>query len=365
MNSVRRLCVVVASAFTVTAVVPLLRAQEYEPTTAAGAFSDAELTVLKPIDAAIARFDALLATVKDVHEKAAVKNFLDALKDRRHQLRPGFDSSISDNLRLDVEIEYQRLVAWLAPIKPTRANRRDITIPLPQVAAVMPAKTTALTAAETKEGWQSLFDGQSLWGWRGYLRKDLPRLPYGWEVKDGVLHAIAADKKAGLKWEDLRKGELITERQFTDYELAWEWKVAKGANSGLKYLVTEKRANAPGPEFQMTDDLTIAQEHPDHDRLHDTAGFYGIIAPAKDIPLKPAGEWNTSRIVVRGKHVEHWHNGKKVMSTDLGSAEVKAGVAKSKFKDEPGFGEKIPGHIMLTYHGDEAWIRSIKIRELK
>lgn len=363
MNPVR-LSLVVVSVLATAASQPLLRAQEAPETAdASGAFSETELAALKPIDAAIARFDALLATVKDVHEKAAVKNFLDALKDRRHQLRPGFDSSISDNLRLDVEIEYQRLVAWLAPIKPTRANRRDITIPLPPVAAAAPAKAAALSPAEAKEGWQLLFDGQSLKGWRGYGRKDLPKLPYGWEVKDGVLHAIAADKKAGLKFDDFRKGELITERQFTDYELSWEWRVAKGANSGLKYLVTEKRPNAPGVEFQMTDDLSST--NPNRDRLHDTAGFYAIVAPAKDIPLKPAGEWNTSKILVRGNHVEHWHNGKKVMSTELGGPEVKAGVANSKFKDEPGFGEKIPGHIMLTYHGDEAWIRNMKIRELK
>lgn len=364
MNPVRRLSLVLVGALAAAASPIVLLAQEApESPEASGAFSEAELGALKPIDAAIARFDALLATVKDVHEKAAVKNFLDALKDRRHQLRPGFDASISDNLRLDVEIEYQRLVAWLAPLKPTRGNRRDITIPLPAVAAAMPAKAAALTAAETKDGWQLLFDGQSLKGWRGYGRKELPKLPYGWEVKDGVLHAIAADKKSGLKFDDFRKGELITERQYTDYELSWEWRVAKGANSGLKYLVTEKRPNAPGVEFQMADELS--SNNPNRDRLHDTAGFYAIIAPAKDIPLKPAGEWNTSKILVRGNHLEHWHNGKLVMSTELGGAEVKAGVAKSKFKDEPGFGEKIPGHIMLTYHGDEAWIRSMKIRELK
>lgn len=364
MNLVRRFSFVLISALVSTGGLNSLRAQEApEAPETAGAFSETERATLKTIDDAIARFDALLTTVKDVHEKAAVKNFLDSLKDRRYQLRPGFDASISDNLRLDVEIEYQRLVAWLAPIKATRANRRDITIPLPPVATAVPAKAASVTAAEAKEGWQLLFDGQSLKGWRGYGRKELPKLPFGWEVKDGVLHAIAADKKAGLKFDDFRKGELITERQYTDYELSWDWRVAKGANSGLKYLVTEKRPNAPGVEFQMTDELSSA--NPNRDRLHDTAGFYAIIAPAKDMPLKPAGEWNTSRILVRGNHVEHWHNGKMVLSCELGGPEVKAGVAKSKFKDEPGFGEKIPGHIMLTYHGDEAWIRNMKIRELK
>jgi hypothetical protein len=346
------------------------QAQEYGEVSDApiGKFSDAEKPILKNIDDAIARFDALLKTVTDVHERAAVKAFLDAQKDRRHQLRPGFDTSVSDNLRLDVEIEYQRLVAWLAPMTPTRANRRDIRIPLPQVmgqAANAVAKPVA-SGGNAEAGWVALFDGKSLAGWRGYGRRELPNLAFGWEAKDGMLHARPADKTKNLKFDDFRLAELITEKKYTDYELSWEWKVAARANSGLKYNVTEARPNAPGFEFQMTDDLANPNHSkPDRDRLHETAGLYFIVPPATDTPYKPAGEWNASRIIVKGNHLEHWHNGKKVMSTELGSPEVKTGIAKSKFKDEPGFGDKIAGHIMLTFHGDEAWIRNMKIRELK
>ena len=96
-----------------------------------------------------------------------------------------------------------------------------------------------------------------------------------------------------------------------------------------------------------------------------TAAFYDVLPPAADKPTKPIGEWNTSRLVVRGNHVEHWLNGRQVLAYELGSPEVKEGIAKSKFKDEPGFGDKIAGHIMLTFHGDEAWIRNIRIKELK
>jgi hypothetical protein len=346
------------------------RAQEYggPPEAPSGKFSETEQHILKNIDDAIARFDALLKTVTDIHEKHEVKSFLDSLKDRRFQLKPGFDTSVSDNLRLDIEIEYQRLVAWLAPMTPTRANRRDIRIPLPPVMGAVGGSGSSAPithATKANDGWVSLFDGKSLAGWRGYGRQGLPNLPYGWEAKDGVLHARPADKTKNLKFDDFRKGELITEKKYTDYELSWEWKVAPKANSGIKYNVTEARPNAPGFEFQMTDDLANPNHNdPKRDRIHETAGLYFIVPPALDTPYKPAGEWNSSRLIVKGNHLEHWHNGKKVMSAELGSPEVKAGIAKSKFKDEPGFGDKIAGHIMLTFHGDEAWIRNIKIREL-
>ena len=90
-----------------------------------------------------------------------------------------------------------------------------------------------------------------------------------------------------------------------------------------------------------------------------------MLPPAADKPLREPGEWNTSRILVRGKHVEHWLNGKKILAYELGNSAVKAGLAKSKFNDQPGFGDKITGPIMLTYHQDECWFRNLKIRSLK
>lgn len=86
---------------------------------------------------------------------------------------------------------------------------------------------------------------------------------------------------------------------------------------------------------------------------------------AADKPLRPAGQWNASRIVVSGTRVEHWLNGRTVLTYELGSQAVKAGLAKSKFKDQPGFGERIAGHIMLAYHQDECWYRNLKIRETR
>jgi hypothetical protein len=207
-----------------------------------------------------------------------------------------------------------------------------------------------LTAAEKAAGWQLLFDGRSLDGWRGY-RKDTPP-EAGWEVKDGTLRTVAKAKGS----------DIITTRSFTDFELSWEWRVVPGGNNGLKYFVTEKRPQSPGHEYQMIDDAGYPGKLGPG---HLTADFYEVLPAAADKPVRPGGEWNSSRIVVRGTHVEHWLNGKNVLTYELGSEAVKAGIEKSKFKGHPGFGEKITGPIMLTYHQDECWYRSVKIREIK
>ena len=212
-----------------------------------------------------------------------------------------------------------------------------------------PAPNT-LTAAEKAAGWQLLFDGQSLDAWRGYKRVTLPEA--GWDIKDGALRTVA--KVKGV--------ELITRKKFNDFEFTWEWRVAPGGNNGVKYLVTEERPQSPGHEYQMIDDAGYSGKLSAN---HRTADFYDVVPAAADKPLRPAGEWNTSRIVVRGARVEHWLNGKQVLTYELGSAAVKAGVEKSKFKGHPGFGEKIAGHIMLTYHQDECWYRNLKIREAR
>ncbi|MEI6862130.1 MAG: DUF1080 domain-containing protein [Verrucomicrobiota bacterium] len=210
--------------------------------------------------------------------------------------------------------------------------------------------TNELTAAEKADGWMLLFDGQTFKNWRGYRMPGPPAT--GWAIKDGLLKTVP----------NVRGGELITEKKFTDFELSWEWRVAEGANNGVKYFVTEERPGAPGHEYQMIDDA----RHSDARRgpLYQTGAFYDVLPPAADKPIKPAGEWNASRLVVRGNRVEHWLNGKKILAYEVGSPEVKTGLARSKFKDQPEFGDKITGHIMLTYHDDECWFRNLKVREL-
>lgn len=227
-----------------------------------------------------------------------------------------------------------------------------LALVLTLVAGSLPAAENTLTAAEKGAGWQLLFDGKSLAGWRAY-RKPAGEPIAGWEVRDGTLHCLP-----------MAKGDQpITERKFRDFEFVWDWKILPKGNNGVKYFVTEQRPKSPGPEYQMLDDVG----HPDGKigPHRQTASFYEVLAPAADKPLRPPGEWNTSRIVVRGPKVEHWLNGKRVLAYELGSEEVKAGIAKSKFKNEAGFGDKIEGHLLLTYHNDDCWYRNLKIRELK
>jgi hypothetical protein len=223
-----------------------------------------------------------------------------------------------------------------------------LSLALQGATAINTAPNT-LTAAEKADGWQLLFDGRTLDAWRGYRRDALPES--GWEIKEGTLRTIPKAKG----------GELITRRKFDNFEFSWEWRVAPGGNNGVKYFVTEERPKSPGHEYQMIDDAGYPGKLSSN---HHTADFYDVLPAASDKPIRPAGEWNMSRIVVRGTRVEHWLNGKNVLTYELGSEAVKAGIEKSKFKGHAGFGDKIAGHIMLTYHQDECWYRNLKVREL-
>ena len=211
------------------------------------------------------------------------------------------------------------------------------------------AELNQLTAEEKAAGWKLLFNGKDTSGWRQY-GKPSPPGP-GWKVENGILKKLA--KKRG--------GDIITMTTFNDFEFYWEWRLEPKANNGIKYLVTEGRPNGPGHEYQMIDEEggeDIGRQ------THLTASFYDVLPPDPNKPLRKAGEWNFSRVIIKGNHVEHWLNGVKVLAYELGSPEVKAGIARSKFRNARGFGDKIQGHIMLTDHGDEAWFRNVKIREL-
>ena len=224
-----------------------------------------------------------------------------------------------------------------------------VSLALQSAVPAGPAPNT-LTDAERAAGWQLLFDGQTLDAWRGYRRETQPDA--GWQIKDGTVRTVAKVKGT----------DLITRKKFNDFEFTWEWRVAPGGNNGVKYFVTEERSQSPGHEYQMIDDAGYPGKLSPG---HLTADFYDVLPAAADKPIRPGGEWNSSRIVVRGAHVEHWLNGKNVLTYELGSAAVKAGIEKSKFKGHPGFGEKIAGHIMLTYHQDECSFRNLKIRETR
>jgi hypothetical protein len=207
-----------------------------------------------------------------------------------------------------------------------------------------------LSADEQAAGWKLLFDGKTTAGWRGIGKSEFPAK--GWVVEDGVLKHI--NKGGG--------GDIVTSEDYESFELTWEWKIGQAGNSGVKY-------NLPGPEqnigceYQIIDD----EKHPDGLRggkSHQTAGLYDLIAPAVR-KTNAIGEWNSSRLIVKGNHVEHWLNGVKTVEFEFGSEALKALVAKSKYKNVPGFGEKKKSPILLQDHGDEISFRSIKLRVLK
>ena len=224
------------------------------------------------------------------------------------------------------------------------------------VAVVQGARDTNEAKGTQEQGkWTPLFNGKDLKGWRAYKKPDASGTR--WTVVDGML--TIASSGAG----DTRGArDLITDATFEQFDLRWEWKIAQGGNSGVKYFVLEDQDSAIGHEYQLIDD----ERHPDAKigPHRQTAALYDVF-PAHDRPLKPAGEWNTSEVIVKGKHVTHLLNGKTVLEYDLESPELKAAIAKSKFKDVARFGKLQPGHILVQDHGDQVWYRKIEIKNLK
>jgi hypothetical protein len=210
-----------------------------------------------------------------------------------------------------------------------------------------------LTSAERDAGWRLLFDGKTLSAWRGYKKADAAGTR--WKVADGALCVAHADGS-----DTLGERDIISRDVFEGFDLTFDWKVGPGSNSGLKYFVTEAHDAAIGHEYQIIDDA----KHEDAQVAggeRQTASFYDVKA-AISHPTRAIGEWNHSRVLVAGSHVEHWLNGKKVLEYELGSPDLAAAVADSKFKDIPGFGTRQPGHILLQDHGEAVCFRNLKIR---
>lgn len=255
-----------------------------------------------------------------------------------------------------------RRLAWLvlaAPLATAAGCASSKSQSAPAVAADPAAEgaQNTLTAAEQAAGWRLLFDGTSTKGWRGYKKPAFPEK--GWHVENGIL-------KHEKNEEGFRAGDILTDEQFSNFELVMDFKLVPRGNSGIKYLVNEnlETKQAASFEFQILDEAL----HPDATKGKDgnrrLGGLYDLIAPPADKVTKPIGEWNQARIIVDGNKVEHYLNGKLTVSYERGSAPLKALIAESKFKDIKGFGESTQGHILLQDHNDEIAFRNIKIRTL-
>lgn len=204
-----------------------------------------------------------------------------------------------------------------------------------------------LTDEEKRTGWKLLFDGVTTNGWRGLGMEGFPSV---WVIENGCLRCLGGYKGAN---------DLVTVDKYENFEFSFEWMFPKrSGNSGVKYRVQEKKGQgyAFGPEYQCMND-------PEATDKHASASLYDLFPPVGK-KLKPQGEFNQSRIVLRGNHVEHWLNGVKVVEAEFGSEAMKAALAQSHFKNSD-WGKNPVGHLILQDHHSEVFFRNLKIRVLR
>ena len=209
-------------------------------------------------------------------------------------------------------------------------------------------KDNTLSPEEFAKGWELLFDGETLDGWKAY-NGDAPQT---WEVRNHSLYCKGGDHGGD---------DIMTVQTFGDFDLKFEWKIEENGNSGVIYRVRDgKQWNQPyltGPKYQVHD------EHENYDK-HSVGSFYDVYAPSRNKKVNPAMEWNSGRIRISDDLVTHWVNGRVVMQCTLHSEEYNKRVANSKWNDDPYFGKSPFGHIDLQNHGSKVWYKNIKILRL-
>ncbi len=209
-----------------------------------------------------------------------------------------------------------------------------------------------LSAKEKKEGWHLLFNGKNLDGWKKFQGKEVT----GWKVIDGILNNSGTGSDHG--------GDIITKDKYQNFELFLEWKIAPKSNSGIFYHVNEKVGKtiySSGPEYQLLDDKGWPE------KLHDdqySGANYAMNAPQNAI-VKDLSEWNQTRIIVDGAHVQHFLNGVKVVDYYLWDADWQARKENGKWKDYPYYGMAKKGNIGLQDHGGLTQFRNIKVKIIK
>lgn len=212
-------------------------------------------------------------------------------------------------------------------------------------------KANTLSPQEKREGWHLLFDGTSTQGW------STPKgaaVPQGWAVKGGMLTALKGGKG----------GDIVSLNQYGDFDLMFDYNLEAGGNSGVKYFYTTyEKGGSLGIEYQLLDDK-LAEDNKKENHL--TGSFYDVMPPNASVKkMNAPGQWNSVRIVSKGKKVEHWLNGVKILEFTRSTPEYTKAVSFSKFKDAvPAFGTVEKGHILLQEHGAEVAFRNIKIKTL-
>ena len=215
------------------------------------------------------------------------------------------------------------------------------------------ALNTVHMATPAADGWVDLFDGKTTKGWHSYGKSTASSQ---WEAKDGAIHL---DKSKG------GSGDLVTDKEYGNFHLKLEWKIAPHGNSGILFYVHEDPAKYgeayyTGPEMQVLDN----DGHSDGKiHKHRAGDLYDLIPCSKET-VKPVGEWNKVEIISNNGSLKLFLNGTNVVSTTLWNEDWKTMVSNSKFKQWPDFGTFKRGKIDLQDHGNEVWYRNIKIKEL-
>ena len=213
--------------------------------------------------------------------------------------------------------------------------------------AASPAASSPASSSSAQGEWRSLID-PTMSAWRGYKQQGMPG---EWKVENGVLSKVKSTD------------DIVTRDQFENFELEWDWKIHEGGNAGVFYRGTEEfeKIYFTAPEYQLLDD---AKAPDGKNRLTSAAANYALYPAAAGV-VKPADQWNSSRIVARGPRVEHWLNGQKVVEYETGSADWEAKVKASKFATWPKYGRITNGHIGIQGdHDGELAIRNMRIRTL-
>ena len=230
-----------------------------------------------------------------------------------------------------------------------------VSLGLMNGAAMAQTKNNSLTAAEKSEGWKLLFDGSSTKGWHTYNKQTVGS---EWSADEGTLH-MDPSKKTGAEGTDI-----VSRDQFENFDLKLQWKISRGGNSGILFLVKEspeyKESYFSGPEMQVLDN----DGHPDGKiHKHRAGDLYDLIASSSE-PVHAVGEWNDAEIKLNHGKLDFYLNGVHTVSTTMWDANWDALVKGSKFAKMPGFAKSKSGHVDLQYHGFDVWFRNIKIRKL-
>ena len=236
-------------------------------------------------------------------------------------------------------------IVYQSAIDKSAINNSAITESAIHDSAINSAINSAIRSPQPAMTWRQLTESD----WRGY--KSSPT-PAGWRFENGTLA------------KDAPVADIVSKDEFGDFELELDWKIGEAGNSGVFYRGTEEYEHIywSAPEYQLLDDIKASDNKT---RLTCAGAAYAVL-PSPAGHLKPVGDWNTARIVVKGPHVEHWLNDVKLLEYELGSADWETRVKASKFKDWPHYGRATRGHIALQ--GDHAGtlaFRNIRIREIR